>query len=410
MSGAGRRLRATIAALLIVAGAAVAAPAATAAPGDPAVGGAAAAIVVDARDGAVMFAKQAEERRSIASTTKLMTALLTLERARPGEVFTAPQYNALAAESKINLRAGERMRVDDLLEALLLESANDAAVTLAEDISGSREAFVAAMNARARKLGLRDTRYANPIGLDDPENYSTAHDLARLARVLMRNRRFARTWTCPRRCSSRAPGGASWTTATTSWASTTSSTGSRPGTRSTAGYLLIGAAHAANGGRVITVVMGESSEAARDAETMALMRWGLGRFRQARALDARRTVTRVAVKHSDTPVALRPREPLTVTVRTGQRLERKVSRARRDRGPDAGGTPRRVRRASCGTARSCGAVPLVTARAVAGPGVLTRAFDSIGLPLLVLLALGTLIAVVLAAQRLRGRLRLVRER
>ena len=74
------------------------------------------------------------------------------------------------------------MRVRDLFEALMLESANDAAVTLAEGISGSRAAFVAAMNERARQLGLDDTSYANPIGLRRPDNYSTARDLARLAR------------------------------------------------------------------------------------------------------------------------------------------------------------------------------------------------------------------------------------
>ena len=150
------------------------------------------AIVVDARDGTVMFAKRPDAERSIASTTKLMTALLALEKADPNDVFTAPAYNAQPAESRINLREGERMTVKDLLQALLLESANDAAVALAENISGSRQAFVDEMNARAQELGLDHTSYANPIGLDQAGNYSSAHDLATLARTLLRNRRFAR--------------------------------------------------------------------------------------------------------------------------------------------------------------------------------------------------------------------------
>ena len=154
--------------------------------------GAASAIVVDGRNGEVMFEKRADDRRSIASTTKLMTALLALERARPNEVFTAPRYDALPIESQINLRTGERMKVKDLLKALLLESANDAAATLARNISGSQEAFVAAMNERAEELGLEDTSYANPIGLDDPGNYSSARDLAALARLLLSRPRFAR--------------------------------------------------------------------------------------------------------------------------------------------------------------------------------------------------------------------------
>ncbi len=151
-----------------------------------------AAIVVDARNGEVMFAKRPRERHAIASTTKLMTALLALERASPSDVYAAPSYNALPVESKIDLATGERMAVRDLLEALLLESANDAAVSLAEGVSGSRDAFVTEMNARAGELGLDDTSYANPIGLDDPLNYSTAADLAALTVRLLRKPRFAR--------------------------------------------------------------------------------------------------------------------------------------------------------------------------------------------------------------------------
>ena len=89
-------------------------------------------------------------------------------------------------------RAGERMRVRDLLYALLLPSASDAAETLAVGVSGSVPAFVADMNRAARQLGLSDTSYANPIGLDDPDNYSSAHDLVTLASILMRNPLFAR--------------------------------------------------------------------------------------------------------------------------------------------------------------------------------------------------------------------------
>ena len=151
--------------------AATPAPRCGAAERPPAVPGARAAIVVDARDGTVMFAKHPDAERAIASTTKLMTALLALEQAKPSDVFTAPAYNAMPAESRINLREGERMTVHDLLEALLLESANDAAETLAEGVSGSREAFVEEMNARAAELGLEHTSYANPIGLDEGGNY-----------------------------------------------------------------------------------------------------------------------------------------------------------------------------------------------------------------------------------------------
>src|SRR5205085_12090717 len=116
--------------------------------------------------GDVVFARRASDERSIASTTKLMTALLTLERGRLGRTLTAVRYPGLAVESKINLRAGERMTTADLLRALLLASANDAAATLATRIGGTERRFVALMNQRARELGLHDTHYANPVGLD----------------------------------------------------------------------------------------------------------------------------------------------------------------------------------------------------------------------------------------------------
>ena len=263
---------------------AVAAAADLRSPAPPSLDGAAAAILVDARDGSPILQKDPGESRSIASTTKLMTALLTLERADMDAVFTAPDYRALAVESKIDLRAGERMRVRDLLEALMLESANDAAVTLAEGIAGSRAEFVREMNARAAELGLTDTSYANPIGLDDPRNYSTARDLATLARRLLRNDRFARIVDTP---------------------SATLESGARPRTVDTrndliprfpfvdgvktgytgsAGYVLVGSATGATGAKVVSVVLGEPSEAARDADTLALLRYGLAQYRRVPAL------------------------------------------------------------------------------------------------------------------------------
>ena len=151
------------------------------------------ALVVEASTADVAYDKAPNRRRQIASATKLMTALLTLERSRPSAVFRAVRYRALPVESKINLRPGERMTVADLLRGLLIESANDAAVTLAERVAGSRANFVKAMNVRAQQLGLRDTHYTNPIGLDAPGNYSSARDLVRLTLRLRAFEFFRRT-------------------------------------------------------------------------------------------------------------------------------------------------------------------------------------------------------------------------
>ena len=176
----------------------LAAPAARAADGPPQLS-APSAILIEAKTGDVLYERAADKRRPIASTTKLMTALLTMERTKLSDEVTASSYIASPIESKLSLRPGEVLSVADLLRGLMLESANDAAVTLAEHVSGSRAAFVRLMNKRARELKLADTHYDNPIGLDGPGNYSSAHDLARLAAILRKSPSSARSRAARRR-------------------------------------------------------------------------------------------------------------------------------------------------------------------------------------------------------------------
>ena len=396
--------------LALAAAAALAAPAAAAqaAPGDPDVEQAEAAIVVDAADGTVLWEHNARERRQIASTTKLMTALLALERASPSAVFEAEPYSALPQESKIGLAAGERMKLPDLLEALLLESANDAAVTIAEGVGGSREAFVEEMNDRALELGLDDTSYANPIGFDDPGNYSTASDLAELSIRLMRNPRFARIVDMPQAVLEsgsrrRVVANRNRLVASHPWVD-----GIKTGHTLGAGYLLVGAASGRGSARVVSVVMGEPGESARDADTLTLLRWGLGHFRQVGALRRGQVMARPEVELLDERAALVPRRPLRVTVRRGQRIERRVRAPGELEGPLPAG--RRVGSVTVLRAgRQVGTVPLVTARAVPDPGPVRKALSGLGVPFALLLLVGLLAAAALGARRLGVRLRVVRD-
>ncbi len=368
---------------------------------------AAAGIVIDARDGHVLWSRSPDQPRAIASTTKLMTALLVLERARPGDVYTAPRYNAGAAESRIDLAPGERMTVADLLKALLLESANDAAATLAKGVSGSQASFVKAMNRRARELGLDETAYANPVGLDDPRGYSTARDLAALAARLMRNKRFARIVDTPqaRLASGNHPRVVE--NRNLLIGSYPFVTGVKTGHTLRAGYVLVGGAGTARTGRVVSVVMGEPSEAARDADTLALLRFGLGRFSRVRVLDRRRAVARVGVDHRDEDAELVPGRRLDVTLRKGERVRRIVDAPDSLDGPLAAGS--RV-----GTVtvlvdgRRVGRVAAVTAGEVPGAGIPRVVVSAIGLPLTLLILLLALLFAVLAVLRVRVRLRLVR--
>jgi D-alanyl-D-alanine carboxypeptidase (penicillin-binding protein 5/6) len=144
----------------------------------PRVEGASAALG-DLDTGQLLWRRNASERRPIASVTKIMTALLVLETSDGGELVTPSDNAAAQSGAELGLRAGERLPVRDLLLALMLQSANDAAVALAEHVAGSVEAFVEGMNRRGQELGLRDTVFASPNGLDDT-GYSTARDLVRL--------------------------------------------------------------------------------------------------------------------------------------------------------------------------------------------------------------------------------------
>jgi serine-type D-Ala-D-Ala carboxypeptidase (penicillin-binding protein 5/6) len=393
-------------ALAAVIGAMAAAPAG-AAESPPAVPGARAAIVIDARDGTVMFAKHPDAERAIASTTKLMTALLALEQAKPNDVFTAPDYNAMPAESRINLREGEQMTVHDLLEALLLESANDAAETLAEGVSGSREAFVDEMNDRAAELGLEHTSYANPIGLDEGGNYSSARDLADLARVLLRRPRFARIVDMPEAqlesgSRPRVVVNRNDLISAYPWVS-----GVKTGYTANAGNVLVGAADGPGGARVISVVLGEPTETARNSETLELLRWGLTRFQRVRVLDPRRMLAQADIEYYDSSARLVPRRGAVLTIREGQRVRRRTNAPDEVEGPLTAG-------ARVGTVtvlidgRPVRRVALVTAEDVPGAGTLRVLLSWLGVPLTILLVVAILVAAMLAFLRLGPRIRIVR--
>jgi D-alanyl-D-alanine carboxypeptidase (penicillin-binding protein 5/6) len=143
-------------------------------------------LVLDVASGQPVYAKQATVRRPMASLTKLMTALIIAENHQLDEVVTVSESATRVPGNRAYLPAGEKFTVGDLLTALLVASANDAAIVLAEYHSGSVPAFVEAMNARALQLGLNDTSYADPIGLDHADQYSTPRDIAWLSSFVLK--------------------------------------------------------------------------------------------------------------------------------------------------------------------------------------------------------------------------------
>ncbi|MBQ7399142.1 MAG: D-alanyl-D-alanine carboxypeptidase [Clostridia bacterium] len=151
---------------------------------------AAAAVLVDAKSGAVLYEKNADVRLPMASTTKIMTALVVIENSSPDDVIEISKTAAGVEGSSIYLTVGEKITVRDLLYGLMLESGNDAATALAEGVFGSVKACSKAMNEKAHEIGLVSTNFTNPHGLDDRDHYTTAYELSLITKEALKNDLF----------------------------------------------------------------------------------------------------------------------------------------------------------------------------------------------------------------------------
>ncbi|MCD6109966.1 D-alanyl-D-alanine carboxypeptidase [bacterium] len=147
-----------------------------------------AAIITDFDSGAVLFEKNGNAKLQIASITKLMTVILALENGNLNDTVTVSNKAAVTEGSKIWLLKGEKISLGNLIQGTLIHSGNDAAIAIAEHISGDTKTFVNMMNEKAKKLGLYSTHYENPIGFDSIQNYSTVKDLSLLARYVYRKK------------------------------------------------------------------------------------------------------------------------------------------------------------------------------------------------------------------------------
>jgi serine-type D-Ala-D-Ala carboxypeptidase (penicillin-binding protein 5/6) len=367
-----------------------------------------AAILVEPATGDVVFQRQARRSRPVASTTKLMTALVTLERAKLSQVLVTVPYRASPAESIIGLHAGERMTVADLLRGLLLASANDAAATLAARVGGSQSAFVALMNRRARQLGLTHTHYANAIGLDDPGNHSSAEDLVKLTLILRRNAFFRAVTNLPRATLRTGAHPRAILNRNLLVRAVPEVNGVKTGHTSSAGYILVASATKA-GVTVISVVLDEPSEAARDADSLALIRYGLGRYHRVTPVRTGQPFATVKLAHRDQRVQLVAARTVVRTARRGERLPIRVLDVPRELdGPLPAGS--RV-----GTievrwrGRTIASVPLVTRAAISEASLWQRGDDVLSRTLTVVilsaLALASLQLVLLRRRAVRRRRR-----
>ncbi len=292
--------------------------------------------LIDTRTGDVLASHAAAQRLPVASTTKLMTAYVAMKALPLGEVVRAAPYYPIYGESLLGLQPGQRVSVRDLLYGLILRSGNDAAYGLAVAAAGSEHRFVRQMNLRAAALGLADTHYANPIGLDQAGNHSSARDLTTLARRLLDIPVFARiadsrsaelrSLRPPRRIDTlndlllRAP----WTT------------GVKTGHTFGAGYVLVGSA-SRKGTELISAVIGAPTETDRDLETLRLLDYGFSKYSRRVAIRAEEELASPAIAFSGGELPLRAARTVAIGLRRGQRLTVAVRAPDEVAGPVRGG-------------------------------------------------------------------------
>jgi len=238
-----------------------------------------AVILIDAETGTILFEKDADQRLPPASMSKIMTAYMVFEHLKDGRLKLTDDF--LVSEkawrmqgSKMWIEVGERVSVDNLLHGLIIQSGNDAAVALAEGISGSEEAFAREMNEQAKAWGLTDTNFQNSTGWPDPEHYTTARDLAVMARHLILD--FPEYYKI-------------YSQREFTWANITQQNrnpllarglgvdGIKTGHTEEAGYCLA-ASGVQDGQRLILIVFGLPNEKARAEEAERLLAWGFREF------------------------------------------------------------------------------------------------------------------------------------
>jgi serine-type D-Ala-D-Ala carboxypeptidase (penicillin-binding protein 5/6) len=322
-------------------------------------------VVENGATGEILLARNARQRMPIASITKLMTVLLTLEHARPSDVVTVSPLAAGIGESSANLLPGEQLTVRELLEAALIQSANDAADALAFHVGhGSEERFVAMMNARARQLGLDDTHFVRPDGLDAPGHVSSARDVTLLARIVM-HRPLVRELV--RQRTGEISGGRTLHTWNDLLYSYPGLIGVKTGHTAAAGWSEVGAARR----RSVTVyatLLGSPDRATRNADLAELLDWAFARYRPAALVLQGHVYARALLGYGRRPVELVAARSLRPTVRVDFPLVRRVVAASVAELPVAQGeTLGQVLVYQRG--RLLGSVPLVASRSATRPGL-----------------------------------------
>ncbi|MDD2217419.1 MAG: D-alanyl-D-alanine carboxypeptidase [Eubacteriales bacterium] len=273
-----------------------------------------AALLMDAKSGEILYDKNMNELFEPASTTKMITCILALENLKQDEVITIDSETEFTEGSRIYLQEGEKMSVKDLLHALMLESANDAAVALAKAVSGSTEEFSKLMNKKAKQIGAKKPQFVNPNGLHEEGHLASAYDLAMIAKYGMQNKEFRKlvsTYKYQMSATNIRPERTEvpmyntnrllydkstkmYVNGVLTEAKYKGTTGIKTGYTSSAGGCLVASAKK-DGTELIAVVL-KSSNLGRFSDCVTLLEYGFGKYHTALAIEKNADLGEVAVK------------------------------------------------------------------------------------------------------------------
>ena len=368
--------------LLMLAGATVTCvSAAAAAPAPPPVN-ARAYILVNPAAEEVLAERAADRRLPMASTTKMMTALVALKYAKLGDTVVVPRAAAAPGGSSSGLVPGERVRVQTLLTGLMIGSGNDASITLAVYVGkGSEQRFVRLMNTEASAMGLTNTHFANPHGLDARGHYSTVRDLVVLGQRTL-EQPFLRSTVSRRVATIPGPNGRGTRRLQSEndlLSIDPEADGIKTGHTNGAGYSLVThARRKSNGVELYAAIIGSPSRAQRARDAKRLLDWGLRQYVRAVPLRTDQVVVSVPVR--DRPGVTAPLSvdrDLAVTIKTGHTLTRTIVAPAELVGPVAAGSVVGEVRVSDGS-REVGVRKLIVTQAVDGPSVAERIRSGFG--------------------------------
>lgn len=294
------------------------------AKGEPTIDGEA-GVLIDRETGQVLWEKNAEKIMLPASTTKIMTAVLLIDNSDLEDIAVTSRLARHAIGSRIYLEEGEEIIVEDLLYGLMLQSGNDAAIVAAEHVAGSVEEFTAMMNNKARELGAVNTNFVNPHGLSDENHFTTALDLALIARYALQNETFQEV--------------VSTTTRIIPWPESqwprelhngnrlltryTGADGVKTGWTTASGHTLVASA-TRDGQQLIAVILNANGRDARDRDVTALLDYGFENFENEKIISDGQTLVHAPVRYGES-VPLASAGEITYTKQKGTPLDMKVT-------------------------------------------------------------------------------------